>query len=113
MIRILSEKKIENSMRRHIDKVGGWSLKYPAGASSLSGIPDLLCYYKSVGFLVEVKAPKNYVISELQKAQIRKLRKLGIIAIASNDLKDVKQIINLIDIQGNKAAEEANRLGLY
>jgi hypothetical protein len=62
---------------------------------------------------VEVKAPKNYRISEIQKAQIRKLRDKGIIAIVTNEINDVEQIIDLIDERGTAAINKANKVGLY
>lgn len=93
----MDEKNIETKIRNYIHSVGGFSLKYHAGMTTLSGIPDLICTYKGVAIFIEVKASVNYEISEIQKAQIRAIRDCGNIAIVTNDVDDVRYIIERID----------------
>lgn len=95
--KIMDEKNIETKIRNYIHSVGGFSLKYHAGMTTLSGIPDLICTYKGVAIFIEVKASDNYEISEIQKAQIRAIRDCGNIAIVTNKVADVEWIVRELD----------------
>lgn len=59
-----------------------------------SGCPDLLVCYKSIFVGIEVKAPgKIYNLTELQKAQLEKIKEAGGNAYVVDSLESVKEIV--------------------
>ena len=109
------EKSLENRIISHFKNIGGHAEKY----EEKTGMPDLICSYIGQQIYIEVKREKRYRVSVIQKAQIRKLRRKGHIAIATNDFQDVLELINVIDNtlgrfekKINKMIEAANSIGM-
>lgn len=115
----MDEKIIEKNIRKLIFDNGGFSLKYHAGMTTQSGIPDLICTYKGLAIFIEVKASEHYHITEIQKAQIRAIRACGNIAIVTNTVRHVNHILDYIDQldDENNNSETLidlmNKVGLY
>lgn len=106
---------LEQKIVTHFKSLGGHAEKY----EMKTGMPDLVCKYLGQQIYIEVKREKRYRVSAIQKAQIRKLRREGHIAIATNDFQDVLELINVIDNtlghlekKIKKMTEAANSLGM-
>lgn len=109
------EKVLENRIIAHFKSLGGHAEKY----EMKTGMPDLICSYLGQQIYIEVKREKRYKVSVIQKAQIRKLRRKGYIAIATNDFQDVLELINVIDnVLGHqekkivRMVQSANKIGM-
>lgn len=109
------EKKLERRIINHFKNIGGHAEKY----EERTGMPDLICSYIGQQIYIEVKRKKQYRVSAIQKAQIRKLRRKGYIAIATNDFQDVLELINIIDNtlghqekKMRQMTETANNIGM-
>lgn len=70
------EKAFENKIKKYIEYVGGWNVKFFANSYTKSGIPDILACVNGYFVAIEVKA-QNGRPSELQKYQCEKIRKAG------------------------------------
>jgi hypothetical protein len=70
------EKNFENKIKKHIESVDGYWVKYFANRMTKVGIPDLLTCVNGYFLAVEVKA-QNGRPSELQIYNIEKIRKSG------------------------------------
>lgn len=70
----VGEKSVENYLKSEVEALGGICKKYIQG----EGFPDRIVILKTFGCLVETKAPMG-VLSPLQKNEIEKLRKKGIL----------------------------------
>lgn len=62
---IMREKRFELKIRKYIDELGGWHVKFMGNAFTKAGTPDLLCCIGSRFVAIEVKA-QNGKPSELQ-----------------------------------------------
>lgn len=101
-----AEKNFENRVKKWINSVGGWYVKYWAGgAFTSSGIPDLLSCINGRFVGIEVKADDGDP-SELQVWTVNKIRRAGGVAVilypkafdefrrwAANGFKENKPII--------------------
>lgn len=74
------EKDFENRIKKYIDSVGGWQVKFFANAYTKTGIPDVLACVNGHFIGVEVKA-ENGRISALQTMQIKRIRAAGGIGV--------------------------------
>ena len=76
------EKNFENKVKRQLESMGAWYIKYWGGAKyTKSGVPDLLVNFNGYFLAIELKAPTGKP-SHLQLYNIRKIREshgLGII----------------------------------
>lgn len=75
-----SEKRFEVKVRRYLDSIGAWSVKYHGNAMSANGTPDLLVCLSGVFMAIEVKA-SNGKPSELQKYKINQINEAGGVAM--------------------------------
>lgn len=73
---LIVEKDIESFLKKRVEHLGGKCLKLPAVFEE--GIPDRLVILPQgrIAF-VELKRPTGGELSEMQRYQIKKLRKLG------------------------------------
>lgn len=86
----MSEKRIENQIKRYLDSIGAWHIKTHGNMFSRAGTPDILACVNGRFIAIEVKRPKG-VISELQKANIELIRKAGGVAFIAYSVKDVER----------------------
>ena len=68
------EKNFENKIKRYIEELGGWQVKFFANRMTKNGIPDLLCCVGGYFVGLEVKA-QNGKPSELQIHHCKQIRK--------------------------------------
>lgn len=68
------EKQFENKIKKYLDDMGAWHIKYWAGAQfTKSGIPDILACVGGHFVAIEVKA-QNGTPSELQLHTIEQIK---------------------------------------
>ena len=78
------EKKVKDRITRCIKDNGGWECKPIMQGMGQNGTPDILACVQGWFFGIEAKAGKGKP-TELQKAQLRKIRKAGGIALVVNE----------------------------
>ena len=72
-----AEKTFENKIKKYLDQIGAWHIKYWAGSQfTKSGVPDLLCCINGYFVAIEVKG-QNGKPSELQLYTIEKIKSAG------------------------------------
>lgn len=71
-----SEKNFENKIKKYIEELGGWQVKFFANRMTKNGIPDVLACVGGYFVGIEVKA-QNGKPSELQKYHCLEIRKAG------------------------------------
>ena len=101
-----AEKNFENKIKKYLDSVGAWHIKYWAGSQfTKSGVPDILACVNGYFVAIEVKA-ENGKPSELQLWNIKKIREAGGIAIVlyPSGFDQFKNIINNLE-DGYKTLE--------
>lgn len=76
MRKIAQEKQFENKVKKYIESVGGWQVKFFANAYTKNGIPDILACVNGYFVGIEVKAQTGRY-SDLQLYQIKKIRETG------------------------------------
>lgn len=89
------EKNLENRVKKFLTEQSCWYIKYWGGGGyTKSGIPDLLICCNGVFLGVELKASKGKP-SDLQKHQIRQIRKAGGMAFTlyPNEFEEFKKLI--------------------
>ena len=90
------EKTIENAIKKHLDKVGAYYIKYHGGAYSKVGVPDLLVCYKGRFLGLEVKN-ETYQPSPLQLHHLKMIKKAGGIAYVVRSVAQLKLILEEVD----------------
>lgn len=70
------EKKFETKIKRYLDSIDAWEVKFFANSYTKAGIPDLLCCVNGYFVGIEVKAEDGRP-SALQLHNIRKIREAG------------------------------------
>lgn len=86
----VSEKTIENRIKRYLDSIGAWYLKVHGSAYQRSGVPDIIACVNGKFVGIEVKKPGG-VISALQQANIRLIEQSGGIAFVAYSLEEAKR----------------------
>lgn len=72
------EKTFENKVKKFIEDVGGWHVKFFANGFTRSGIPDILACINGYFVAIEVKAQNGVFKKDgLQAYHIKKIRKSG------------------------------------
>lgn len=95
-----AEKQFENKIKKFLDEIGAWHIKYWAGSQfTKSGVPDILACVNGYFVAIEVKA-ENGRPSELQLHTIEKIRDAGGCAIivypsGFDELKEFLHELNL------------------
>lgn len=70
------EKTFENKIKKWIESIGGWQVKFFANAYTKKGVPDILACVNGRFVGIEVKATKGKP-SELQLHQCMRIRASG------------------------------------
>lgn len=86
----MGEKRIENSIQKHLEKIGAYHIKNHGSMFSRAGTPDITASIKGRFVGIEVKQPGG-VVSELQKAHIKLIERSGGVAFVAYSLEDVKE----------------------
>lgn len=72
----MKEKAFENQIKRYIESLGGWWVKFHGNMYTRDGVPDLLCCIRGKFIAIEVKGSKGQP-SKLQLYEIEKIKKAG------------------------------------
>ena len=72
----VEENKITNKVKKYLDSIGAWHVKFHASMFTKQGVPDVLACYKGKFIGIELKTNKG-IVSELQKYQGREIQKSG------------------------------------
>lgn len=88
------EKRFETKIKKYIESLGGYQIKFFANAYTKSGIPDILACVGGYFVGIEVKA-QNGRPSELQLYNCKKIRKSGGFAfiVYPSGWEDLKRIL--------------------
>lgn len=70
------EKNFENKIKKYIEELGGWQVKFFANRMTKNGIPDLICCVGGYFVGIEVKAQNGHP-SALQLHHCSEIRKAG------------------------------------
>lgn len=92
---MLPEKQFETKIKKYLDSIDAWHVKFFANSYTKAGIPDLLCCVSGHAVAIEVKAD-NGKPSELQLYNIRKIREAGGFAfvVYPSGYEKLKDILN-------------------
>jgi Holliday junction resolvase len=74
------EKIYENRIKKYIESIGGWQVKFFANSMTKKGVPDILACVYGHFVAIETKAPTGKP-SEIQIYQCKKIREAGGIAV--------------------------------
>ncbi|MDU4378119.1 MAG: VRR-NUC domain-containing protein [Anaerococcus vaginalis] len=90
----MREKSYENKIKKFIESVGGWWVKFHGNAFTRDGVPDLLCCVNGKFLAIEVKGDGGEP-SELQLHEIEEIKKAGGVALVSypDDFDELKKLI--------------------
>lgn len=90
----MREKSYENKIKKFIESVGGWWVKFHGNAFTRDGVPDLLCCVNGKFLAIEVKGDGGEP-SELQLHEIEEIKKVGGVALVSypDDFEELKKLI--------------------
>lgn len=91
-----AEKNFENKIKKYLEELGAWQIKYWAGSQfTKSGVPDLIVCLNGYFVAIEVKA-QNGKPSELQLYNIDKIREAGGFAfvVYPSAWEELKEILN-------------------
>ena len=87
------EGKVKAKIRAYLKALGVWHFCPVSNGMGVHGIPDILCCWRGRFIGIEVKAPgKLRNVSELQKQQIASIQAAGGIAMAADDVEQIKPI---------------------
>nr|DAI39324.1 MAG TPA: Nuclease [Caudoviricetes sp.] len=97
------EKNFENKIKNELHRRDAWRVKFFANAYTPSGIPDILSCLKGHFLGIEVKSGSSYGLTELQKYNLKCIRKAGGIGICVYP-SGWEQFLQLLDdIQAGRA----------
>ena len=88
-----SEKKVENNIKRYLDKLGAYHIKIHGSAYTPAGTPDILVCYKGKFIAIEVKKPKGGIVSALQKFKIQQIKDAEGVAFVARSVEDVEKVL--------------------
>ena len=90
----LSEKAIENQIKKYLTSIGAYWEKIHGGSIyQSSGIPDLIACVDGRFVGIEVKREKGNTTSKIQEYKLRKIKEAGGVAIVARSVEDVKQAL--------------------
>ena len=84
-----TEKKIENQIKKWLDKQGYWWMKVHGDLFQKSGVPDILACINGRFVGIEVKRPGGKV-SALQDYNIEQIRASGGVAFVATSVDEVR-----------------------
>lgn len=88
------ERDIEQKLKKRVESIGGWCLKFLSG---VSGVPDRICLFEG-GKVVFVELKKHGAKPRpLQRRQIEKIRKLGFRVEVIDSEEGIKELIKSVN----------------
>lgn len=89
----MKEQDVQKKIIKYLESLGAWTVK--TITTNKRGTPDIIACLNGKFVAIEVKAPgKMSTVSEIQQFQLDKITEAGGLAIASDDLEKVKNILS-------------------
>ena len=85
-----SEKRIENQIKKWLEKQGYWFMKVHGSMYQKSGVPDIVACVNGTFVGIEVKRPGG-IIAPLQTYNIEQIRKNGGVAFVAYSVEEVQE----------------------
>ena len=87
------EKQVENKIKKWLEQNNHWYFKVHGGPFQKTGVPDIIACVKGKFVAIEVKRSDGGIVSELQKAQIQKIKENGGVVGVARSLAEFLQIL--------------------
>lgn len=87
------EKQVENKIKKWLEQNNYWYFKVHGGPFQKTGVPDIIACVKGKFVAIEVKRSDGGIVSELQKAQIQKIKENGGVVGVARSLAEFLQIL--------------------
>lgn len=87
------EKKVENNIKKYLDKLGAYYLKVHGSMYQPAGTPDILACVNGKFIGIEVKRPNGGTVSALQKNKLKKIELAGGVAVVARSVEDVSAML--------------------
>ena len=87
------EKQVENKIKKWLKKNNHWYFKVHGGAFQKTGVPDIIACINGKFVAIEVKRSDGGIVSELQKAQIQKIKDSGGLVGVAHNMEEFWQIL--------------------
>lgn len=87
------EKKVENSIKKYLDKLGAYYLKVHGSMYQPAGTPDILACINGQFVGIEVKRPGGGTVSALQQSKLKKIENAGGVAVVARSVEDVSAML--------------------
>lgn len=87
------EKQVENQIKKWLKQHNYWYFKVHGGPFQKVGVPDIIACINGRFVAIEVKRSDGGIVSELQKAQIQKIKDSGGLVGVAHNMKEFWQIL--------------------
>lgn len=87
------EKKVENKIKKWLKDRNYWYFKVHGSIYQPAGIPDIIACINGKFVAIEVKRSDGGIVSELQKAQIQKIKDSGGLVGVAHNMEEFWQIL--------------------
>lgn len=87
------EKQVENQIKKWLEQNNHWYFKVHGGAFQKTGVPDIIACVKGKFVAIEVKRSNGGIVSELQKAQMQKIKSCGGVVGVARSLDEFLKIL--------------------
>ena len=87
------EKQVENQIKKWLEQNNYWYFKVHGGPFQKTGVPDIIACMNGRFVAIEVKRSDGGIVSELQKAQIQKIKDSGGVAGVASSIEEFLQIL--------------------
>lgn len=87
------EKQVENKIKKWLEENNYWYFKVHGGAFQKTGVPDIIACINGKFVAIEVKRSNGGIVSELQKAQIQKIKSCGGVVGVAHSIDEFLQIL--------------------
>lgn len=87
------EKQVENKIKKWLEQNNHWYFKVHGGAFQKTGVPDIIACINGKFVAIEVKRSDGGIVSELQKAQIQKIKNSGGLVGVAHNIEEFWQIL--------------------
>ena len=87
------EKQVEKKIKKWLEQNNHWYFKVHGGAFQKTGVPDIIACVKGKFVAIEVKRSNGGIVSELQKAQIKKIKACGGVVGVAHSVDGFLQIL--------------------
>lgn len=88
------EKQVENQIKKWLEQNNHWYFKVHGGPFQKVGVPDIVACIKGKFVAIEVKRSNGGIVSELQKAQMQKIKTCGGVVGVAHSIEEFLQILN-------------------